>query len=403
MQLRSSGNYYLYMETLYTYLRTSPNHKLTDTERTQLLELDKEYGKFFREFWFKWDKTDCVNLKEEWEKFEDALKNKKIYYPQIKLVDDDLTPSFLEWGNKLILKFQNFPCFLSKYYIENINYMMNQAIGTIYKTDEAFAILNRQMCPKVSEKNYNAAWAFIKEHPYKDVREEQKYRGKDVIQAMRDHIKKCKFKYRVELNPYMIARQNVVPHEPVLHIKTDGEFSELDVESLKIHEVEVHVARRHWGFQTGLNLFVDGLVERNTIDEGMAINQSLHHNKYGVKPNLEFDIAIKTIIGYHIMDMDFIEIYKWLLPKLRNKDNEKIIGFVIFRNLMRFKRVIQDCSKLGGDAIEETDYFCGYQMVKDMPESLKQDLIKWNIGPGQIKDLPDIKQFFKTNKFTPLN
>lgn len=391
------------METLYTYLRTSPSYKLTDTDRARLLELDKEYGEFFREFWFKWDKTDCVNLKEEWKKFSKAMEGGQTYYPQIKLVIDKLTPDFLNWGNKLILKFQGFPCFLSKYYIENINYMMNQAIGTIYKTKESFAILNKQMCPKVSEENYKAAWKMIKEHPYRDVREEQNYRGKDIIDTMQTHVDKCKFKYRVELNPHMIARQNVVPHEPVLHIKTDGEFSDLDVESLKIHEVEVHVARRHWGFQTGLNLFVDGLVERNTIDEGMAINQSLHHNKYGVKPNLEFDIAIKTVIGYHIMDMDFIELYKWLVKKCKNKDNEKIIGFVIFRNLMRFKRVIQDCSLLGGDSIEETDYFCGYQMVKDMPESLKQDLIKWNIGPGQIKDLPDIKQFFKANKFKPLN
>ena len=391
------------METLYTYLRTSPGHKLTDAEKTQLLELDKEYGKFFREFWFKWDRTDCKNLEDEWEKFKTALDNREKYYPQIKLVVDKLTPEFLNWGNRLVIKFQNFPCFLSKYYIENINYMMNQAIGTIYKTDEAFAILNRQMCPKVSEENYTAAWKMIKEHPYKDVREEQKYRGKDIVGFMQKHIDDCDFHYKVELNQYMIARQNVVPHEPVLHIRTNGQFSELDVESLKIHEVEVHVARRHWGFQTGLNLFVDGLLERNTLDEGMAIYQSLHHNKYGVKPNLEFDIAIKTIIGYHIMDMDFIELYKWLLPKLKTKDNKDVIDLVLFKNLMRFKRVIQDCSLLGGDAISETDYFCGYQLVKDMPKSLKQDLIKWNIGPGQISDLPNIKEFFKVNKFKPLN
>jgi hypothetical protein len=391
------------METLYTYLRTSPNHKLTDTERAQLLELDKEYGKFFREFWFKWDRTDCTNLNEEWEKFKKALSEKEKYYPQIKLVDDKLTPKYLEWGNKLILKFQNFPCFLSKYYIENINYMMNQAIGTIYKTKESFAILNKQMCPKFSEENYKAAWELIKKHPYEYVRKVQNYKGEDIVDMMQKHIDKCKFHYKVELNPYMIARQNVVPHEPVLHIKTDAQFSDLDVESLKIHEVEVHVARRHWGFQTGLNLFVDGLVERNTLDEGMAIYQSLHHNKFGVKPNLEFDIAIKTIIGYHIMDMDFIELYNWLLPKLKTSNNKDVIGFVIFKNLMRFKRVVQDCSLFGGDSVSETDYFCGYQMVKDMPKSLKQDLIKWNIGPGQIKDLPDIKQFFKTNKFTPLN
>ena len=390
------------MEKLHAYIKSSPSYKLPKREKDELLKLDKEYGDFFREFWFKWNRTDCTNLVSEWKKFKKALKNNEKYYPQIKLVDDELTPEFLTKGKALIFKFKQFPCYLSKFYIDNINYMMNQAIGTIYKTKEAFTIMNNQMCPKVSEENYKLAWKMIKENPYVDERENQKYRGEDIVGFMQEHIDKCGFKYKVELNPYMIARQNVVPHEPVLHIRTMGRFSDLDVESLKIHEVEVHVARRHWGFQTGLNLFVDGLVERSTLDEGMAIYQSLHHNKYGVKPNLKFDIAVKTIMAYHIMDMDFIEIYKWLHKKLKTEDNEQVIGYIIFKNLMRFKRIIQDCSLYGGDSISETDYFCGYQMVKDMPKELKDDLIKWNIGPSHIKELPNIKQFFSINKFKPL-
>lgn len=388
---------------IYYISKTHPGYVLDEKEKNNLLELDKEYGRFFKEFWFKWDRTDCKNLMEEWEKFKKARENKEKYYPQIKLVTDKLKPDFIEWGNKLIKKFKDFPCYLSKFYIENIQYMLNQAIATIYKTPEAIKILNQQMCPKVSEENYKLAWEMIKKHPYKDVREDQPWRGPDIKKMMQDHIDKCGFSYKVELNPYMIARQNVVPHEPVLHIRTKGRFSDIDVASLKIHEVEVHVARRHWGFQTGLNLFVDGLLERNTLDEGLAINQSLHHNKKGVKPNLEFDISIKTIIGYHIMEKDFIELYDWLYKKLKTKDNKDIIGLIIFKNLMRFKRVIQDCSLLGGDAISETDYFCGYQLVKDMPEDLKEDIIKWNIGPQQIKELPNIKLFFAKNKFKPLN
>lgn len=392
------------MESLYDYIsKTSAGYTLSIEEKNQLLKLDKEYGEFFKEFWFKWDRTDCKNLMEEWEKFKKARENKEKYYPKIELVTDELTPEFIEWGNRLIHKFKSFPCYLSKFYVENIQYMLNQAIATIYKTPDAIKILNQQMCPKVSEENYKLAMKMLKEHPYKDVREDQPWRGPDIQKMMQEHIDKCGFHYKVELNPYMVARQNVVPHEPVLHIRTKGRFSDIDVASLKIHEVEVHVARRHWGFQTGLNLFVDGLVERNTLDEGLAINQSLHHNKKGVKPNLHFSIAIKTVIGYHIMEKDFNELYDWLYRKLKTEDNKEVIGLIIFKNLIRFKRVIQDCSLLGGDAISETDYFCGYQMVKDMPEDLKQDIIKWNIGPNQIKDLPNIKKFFSKNKFTPLN
>ena len=125
--------------------------------------------------------------------------------------------------------------------------------------------------------------------------------------------------FEVKLNPYMIARQNVEPHNTTLHIKTDGYFSQLDVESLRIHEIDVHVARRYYGLKLGLNLMVDGLLYRNELDEGLAINQSLHHNKYGVKPNLEFDIVIKTIIGKHIMEMDFCELYDFLIDKVRTE------------------------------------------------------------------------------------
>ena len=134
----------------------------------------------------------------------------------------------------------------------------------------------------------------------------------------------------------------------------------------------------------------------------MAIYQSLHNNPKGIKPNLQFSIAIKTIIAYHIMDKDFHELYDWLLPLLKNDDNEKIIELIIFKNLMRFKRVVQDCRLLGGDAISESDYFCGYQMVKNMPKKLKNKLIRWNIGPAQIKYLGDFEDFFSINKFEPI-
>lgn len=391
-----------YMNNFINHKRFDADYKLTRKERAKLVALDKEYGKFFRKFWHKWTRTECTNLDKEWKKFKKAIDKGQEYYPQIKLVKDELNESFLMWARRLRNKFVAFPCYLSKFYIENIDYMYNQAFGTVYKTPEAIAVLNQQMCPPVSEDNYNAAWELIKQYPYNDVREDQNYSAEDIVDMMQDRINKREFKYRVKLNPHMIARQNVVPHIPVLHINANAKFSNIDVESLKIHEVDIHVARRHYGFQTGLNLFVDGLKERNTLDEGMAIYQSLHNNPAGVKPNLQFEIAIKTIIGYHIMTMNFIELYKWLSEELRTEDNKEVISEIVFKNLMRFKRVVQDCSLFGGDAISETDYFCGYMMVKDKSEEEKQDLIKWNIGPAQVCELPNIKKFFEVNKFKPL-
>lgn len=72
------------------------------------------------------------------------------------------------------------------------------------------------------------------------------------------------------------------------------------------------------------------------------------------------------------------------------------------KNLCRFKRVLCDCSRPGGDGHSETDYLCGYQLVKNMSEQRRDDIIKYNIGPSHIKDLPKIKKFLKLNKFESL-
>ena len=42
-------------------------------------------------------------------------------------------------------------------------------------------------------------------------------------------------------------------------------------------------------------------------------------------------------------------------------------------------------------------------LVKDMTDEQRQDLIRYNIGPGQMDELEDIKKFFSINKFKPLS
>ena len=392
------------MITLSQYI-TNHNDKLklSKEDKSRLLYLDNEYGKLCEEFWTEWDRTDCKNLDEEFEKFISARKNGKKYFPQLQLVKDDLTEDWLVRANRLKTKFLSFNCFLSKYYIENLDHLYKQVNMTVHKDDkQILSEYNRVMRLPVSDKDYKFAWNLLKQHPYEDKREVQPYRGKDVVSMMQSHMDKRGYGFNVELNPYMIARQNVEPHNKTLHIKTDGYFSDLDVESLRIHEIDVHVAKRYYGFKTGLNLFAYGLQYSNTLDEGMAINQSLHHNKFGVKPNLQFDIAIKTIIGRHIMEKDFCELYDMLIDKITTEQNKDIIESILFKNLCRFKRVLNDCSKMGGDGHGETDYLCGYQMVKKMSEKRRDDIIKYNIGPAHIKDISQIKKFLSINKFESL-
>lgn len=390
------------MRTLYNSIYDN-ELKLSDLDRSTLLTLDHRYKEVYEEFWYKWDRTDCKNLKEEFDKFMSARKDHKKYYPQLQLVRDELDERWLEKAYALKKSFTSFKCFLSKYYRETLQYMIDQVDMTVHKGDPyKLFVYNNTMVKPVSNEDYEYAWELIKNHPYKDVREDQPYKGADIIDKMKSHMEKRGYGFNVELNPYMIARQNVEPHNKTLHIKTDADFSQLDVESLRIHEIDVHVARRYYGFKLGLYLMADGLLYRNTLDEGLAINQSLHYNKYGVKPNLQFDIAIKTIIGKYIMEKDFCELFDMLLPKIKNDDNKDIIEFVLFKNLCRFKRVLQDCKLMGGDSHGETDYLVGYRMVHSITDEERDDILKYNIGPDQIQDLPKIKRFFELNHFDSL-
>ena len=101
------------VEKAYKY-RIYPNKE----QKEKLLSLDKEYGELYKEFWYKWDRTDCKNLDEEFEKFIKARKNGQKYYPQLELVKDNLTDDWLIKANELKQEFLSFNCFIS-----NLNYL----------------------------------------------------------------------------------------------------------------------------------------------------------------------------------------------------------------------------------------------------------------------------------------
>ncbi len=184
--------------------------KLSDSDRQTLLKLDEEYGRYFRHFWNTWNRYDCKNTVSEFEKFMAARKEGRDYYPQLKLVEDSIGESFLVWSNSLKEKFEDFDCYLSPMYIENIEYLIAFSIVTIRKGNKAaLALHNRVLCPPVSAENYNAAWEMLKENPYKDIRESQPYRGADIMKSMQDYIDKRGYGYKVILDPYMVARKTL--------------------------------------------------------------------------------------------------------------------------------------------------------------------------------------------------
>lgn len=370
--------------------------KLSSSDKQKLIDLDNEYKDIYTQFWNDWYDSGVENQKEEFKKFINARKNGKKYFPQLKLSLGKLDNDFLEKCRVLKSKFLNFNCYLSKFYIEKINEMYNQACWCVNPCKENLELINDTLSVNITDEIYDSAMEMLKSYPWKDVSEDQTMYGKDVVPKLQKHINKLEYDYKAVLNPHLLARMKVVPNKPHLEIKTSAKYSDIDVESLKVHEVEVHCGRRYYGMKLGLYLMLDGLYGRNTLDEGMAIYNSMHYNPLGVKPNLQWKIAIKIWIAKHI-DLDFCELFERIKEMCPTAPDVEI-----FENLLRFKRMLLDCSLPGGDCLIQSDYFIGYQMIKKMDKSLRDDILHYNIGPDQLKELDKIKKFFKLNKFKPI-
>lgn len=375
---------------------SSMKMKLNHEEKKKLLELDKEYGELVLMYRNDFNTKDISNMDSEFEKFMEARKKGEKYFPQIKLVGENkfYTDGILPRLKSLLVEFKNFNCFLSPYYIELI-YAMIHTVEFSFDPKKHHLWYTSYRGQTPSLENLEAARKMLKENPYEVVDEsDRNISGEEAAKIIQDYIDELGYGWKVKLNDNMIPRMNVDINK-TMNVKPTAKFSKTDIEGLKAHEVRGHIGRRYYGLKTGLNLFLMGLLWRNTLDEGLAIWNSLHQVEK-VKPNVRFNIALKTIIAYYLDKKDFCELFdmvKQLAPNMPNK--------TIFATIVRFKRELQDCSLPGGNG-DDMSYFCGYQIVRKMTDKQRDDILKWNIGPGQLEDLPLIKLFFKYNKFEPL-
>lgn len=290
-------------------------------------------------------------------------------------------------------EFMNFDCFLSKYYIENLNDYIIKVKYTIKKNNNIPNTYYLDTPPSLEM--YQLALKTVKSHPYEIIKDgDRTLDAKYAQKELQKYIDDLGYKWKIELNDEMMPRMNVNTNK-TMRIKSTAKFSEDDLDGLKMHEIEGHIGRRYYGMKTGLNLFLYGLYGRNTLDEGLAVFNSLHRVKHP-KKNIHFNTALKTCVVYQLNKMDFCELFDYVRSLTKTMPDRKIFGVLI-----RAKREIIDM-KLPGGWHDDMSYFVGYQIVKNMTDAERDDILKYNIGPDQIKDLPDIKKFLKLNKFESL-
>ena len=386
------------MESLLKYLthaKRSNLFELGDDDKKRLLYLDKKYWDVVVKYKEKFNIKEISNLDEEYGKFIKAKKCNKKYFPVLKF--DSLNISSAEdilcELKDILTKFRTFNCYISKYYIELINDMI-YTIEFFKDVKHKYPWYTEYRKQTPSLKDLEDAHETLKKHPYVPTDDDRNINGKEASEQIQKYIDKKGYKWQVVLNDKIIPRMTVST-DKIMNVNPNAKFSKVDIEGLKAHEVDAHIGRRFYGYKTGLYLFVVGLRWRNTLDEGLAVYNSLHKCSE-VKPNVHFNIALKTIIAYHLDKKDFCELFdmcKNLTPNIPDKK--------LFKTIIRYKRELQDCSIIGGNG-DDMSYFCGYQIVKDMTDKERDDVLKYNIGPDQLSELSNIKKFLRLNKFPSL-
>jgi phage pi2 protein 07 len=382
------------MKTLNTFIKQTNPLKLSKTEKAELLKLDAEFGDVICTYREDRNWKDVLNIDEEYEKFISARNRGIKYYPQLKMHPNKFSENgLLQRMEVLRNRFMNFNCFLSKYYIEILNDYIIKVKYTMKKNDGVPNTYYLDTPPSLEI--YELALKTVKEHPYEVIKDGDRTLDAKYAQAeLQKYIDKLGYKWEIILNDEMMPRMNVNTNK-TMRIKSTAHFSEDDLDGLKMHEIEGHIGRRYYGMKTGLNLFLYGLFGRNTLDEGLAVYNSLHRVN-NPKKNIHFNTALKTCVVYQLNKMDFCELFDYVKSLTDTMPDRKIFGVLI-----RAKREILDM-RLPGGWHDDMSYFVGYQMVKNMTDKERDDILKYNIGPDQIKDLPDIKKFLKLNKFESL-
>lgn len=387
-------------ESFDRYLEMSPKDK------QMLLKLDKKFHKYMEEFCHEQVHfMNVANLKEEMERIVKKVEKNEDFEVKIKpeknkFEDEYFCHRLAEAFQELRHEFTTLNCFLSKYYIELCEEKIRQIdfFNTYYKKKN----LKPKYNTKPSKRVYDEAVKILKKHKFQKVdKMDKKFQRNVSPEKSQKRLQKAiddrGLDWKVVIDDNMVPRMSVRPYRE-FRISRTNLFSEVDLQSLEVHEVEVHTARKHWGLQTGLYLFLYGLNGNNTFDEGIAIYNSLHKCK-NQKPNIMFYIAIKIVMLYHLDDMGALEIFKFV------KDLTGAPDKVIAKSLIRINRAANHTtlfhSSANSDSVDR-DYLTGYMMVRDMSEEERQELIKYPIGPAQMYELDNIKKFLKVNKFEPL-
>lgn len=366
---------------------------LLDKEtKAKLLELDEKYHRLIEKFRTRYVAQTVNNIREEFDKFMTAKNNGQKYYPQLDIDNSEPDMKMYDDFGKLLDEFEEIKddCYVAKFYIEKIH-SMRRSIEQRKEIEDGTYEPGEN---PVDKELYQQALQCIKDNPYKkpDFKNDRNKDSEECLEAIEDALDELGYDFDVEIDTGMLPRMNVKMGK--VNVNKTSKFSDEDIEGLIAHEIKGHVGRRFYGKKTGLWLFAYGTQSSSTYDEGLAVWNSLNKVKHK-KDNVLFNIAMKTCVSYLMYEMDFCDLFDWI-----KKHAPGMTDYTAFKTIIRPRRKNKDCEIKSGEPM--TTYFKGYNMVNDMDDKMRDDILHYNIGPDQKFELENIKEFLKVNKFKVL-
>lgn len=371
--------------------------KMSNKDLEHLKDLDRQYGNIYKKVDLDYNRK-LTNLKDEREKFLNYLEGGKRYNPVFEHETKNFnTNDLLKKATTLKNKFKVFECFLSPYYIENLEFLIDYLnLIMLDKNTQEYVNKIYELYPKPSQELLQQAEYLIEENERVYINNQDKSIDAEEMQKrMQGILQELGYiKWNVVIKKDMTSRISVSDMNFQIHVNKNSTFSEQDFNSLVAHEIKTHVGRAYYGDKTGLSLFITGLKNEIELNEGLAIFNSLQVKE--PKPNVLFNICFYTLICGQVDKMDFYDLFQYGKRYIKDDDKE------LFRKVVRLKRVCKDTTVLVGDTYH-TCYLSGYLKILNTDASERNNILKFNVGAKDYENIPKIKAFLTINGFIDKN
>ncbi|MCK5451067.1 MAG: DUF1704 domain-containing protein [Candidatus Omnitrophica bacterium] len=204
----------------------------------------------------------------------------------------------------------------------------------------------------------------------------------EMVSILKGELEKDNINWRCVMSPNMIPKITVSGAKKTIYINSYINYTQDEVERLKVHEIKVHIYRGENGAEQTLRIFQEGFAGYNETEEGLAI---VAEEKYGClkKDRRQMKLYAARALGSDLCGrMSFYEAFKEM--------REFLPEDISYRIIERGKRGMRDTSVPGG-MTKGYHYISGWLKMKKYIKN-GNDLSILYVGKVGLGDIDAIKR-----------